>query len=93
MRSKHLAVSCLFAPLLPSHTLPGSLAFTFPNAPPRRTVQASPPPPAILPATKKPMSEWTEEEKRIDRERGEKLLKVKGGALAVGLIVYLLLQQ
>lgn len=39
------------------------------------------------------MSEWTEEEKRANRESGEKLLKVKGGAFLLAAAVWYLLQQ
>ena len=54
----------------------------------------SPPSGEGLAATRrKPMSEWTEEEKRANRESGEKLLKVKGGAFLLAAAVWYLLQQ
>mmetsp|Transcript_29942 Transcript_29942/g.45380 ORF Transcript_29942/g.45380 Transcript_29942/m.45380 type:complete len:112 (+) Transcript_29942:554-889(+) len=40
----------------------------------------------------KPMSEWTEEEKRADREQGEKLLKLKGAAFVLAAIAYAVTQ-
>ena len=41
----------------------------------------------------KPMSEWTEEEKAADRERGATLLKVKGAALVLAAVAYFVVQQ
>eukprot|EP00546_Thalassionema_frauenfeldii_P012750 CAMPEP_0178913264 /NCGR_PEP_ID=MMETSP0786-20121207/10744_1 /TAXON_ID=186022 /ORGANISM="Thalassionema frauenfeldii, Strain CCMP 1798" /LENGTH=39 /DNA_ID= /DNA_START= /DNA_END= /DNA_ORIENTATION= len=38
------------------------------------------------------MSEWTEEEKRADREQGEKLLKLKGAAFVLAAIAYAVTQ-